>query len=92
MVRRRSFDYSSCVSNIRYILTTNCVTDDRHINKDIVRGDWRSLNLTLSPFNFPRESLLEIEGCVFPHPPMTLTLWAKEQGEAILPALPKIYQ
>jgi hypothetical protein len=62
------------------------------MNKDIVTGDWRSLNLTLSPFNFPRESLWEKENCVVPRPPMTLTLWAKEQVEAILPALRKIYQ
>jgi hypothetical protein len=91
MIRRRSFGYSSCVSKIRYILTTKCVTDDLDMNKDIVLGDWRSLNLTLSPFNFPRESLCEIEDCVVPHPSMTLNLWAKEQGEAILPALQKIY-
>lgn len=79
-------------SDIKYILTTNCVTDERHINKDISTGDWRSLNLTLPPFNFPRESLWEIKDSVSPHPPMTLTLWTKKQVEAILPALAKIYQ
>jgi hypothetical protein len=79
-------------SNIKYILTTNCVTDDSHINKDIATGDWRSLNLTLPPFNFPRESLWEIADYIAPHPPTTLTLWTKEQVEAILPALRKIYQ
>ena len=74
-------------SDIKYILTTNCVTDEHHINRDIATGDWRSLNLTLPPFNFPRESLWEIEDCAPPHPPMTLTLWTKAQVEAILPAL-----
>ncbi len=79
-------------SSIKYILTTNCVTDGLHTNEDIATGDWRSLNLTLPPFNFPRESLWEIEDCVPPHPPMTLTLWSKEQIEVILPTLRKFYQ
>ena len=79
-------------SSIKYILATNCVTDDHHINKYIATGDWRSLNLTLPPFSFPRESLWEVEDCVAPIPPMTLTLWAKVQVEAIMPALRKIYQ
>jgi hypothetical protein len=74
-------------SNIKYILTTNCVTNKNHTNKDILTGDWRSLNLVLPPFNFPRKSLREIEDCVATNPPMTLTLWTKEQVEYILPAL-----
>ena len=79
-------------SNIKYILTTNCVTEEHHINKDIATGDWRSLNLMLPPFNFPREALWEIEDYVAPHPSMTLTLWTKEQIEQILPRLREIYQ
>lgn len=79
-------------SDIKYILTTNCVTDEHHINKDISTGDWRSLNLTLPPFNFTRESLWEIEDSVPPHPRMTLNLWSKKQVEATLPALGRIYQ
>ena len=74
-------------SNIKYMLTTNCVTDEHHINKDIATGDWRSLNLRLPPFNFPRESLWEIDDYVAPHPPVTLTLWTKKQIVAILPTL-----
>jgi hypothetical protein len=77
-------------SNIKYLLTTNCVTDDQHVNCDIATGDWRSLNLHLPPFNFPKEFLWEIEDCTPPHPPMTLTLWSKVQIESILPAL-RIY-
>ena len=79
-------------STIKYILTTNCVTDEQHINKDIATGDWRSLNLNLPPFNFPRESLWEIKDCTPPHLPMKLTLWSKSQIEEILPALRKIYK
>jgi hypothetical protein len=79
-------------SNIKYMLTTNCVTGEQHINKDIVTGDWRSLNLNLPPFNFPRESLWEVEDYAPPHPPTTLTLWTKAQVETILPSLRKIYK
>lgn len=79
-------------SNIKYILTTNCITEEHHINKDIATGDWRSLNLMLPPFNFPRGALWEIEDNVAPHPPMPLILWEKEQIEKILPGLREIYQ
>jgi hypothetical protein len=78
-------------SNIKYILTTNHITNEEHINKDIKTGDWRLLNLTLPPFNFPRESLWEVNDYVAPHPAATLTLWTKMQIEAVLPALRKIY-
>jgi hypothetical protein len=79
-------------SNIKYILTTNCVTNEQHVNSDIATGDWRSLNLNLPPFNFPKDFLWQIEDCTPPHPPMTLTLWSKTQIESILPALRKIYK
>lgn len=81
-----------CASNIKYILTTNHLTGDAHINKDIKTGDWRLLNLTLPPFNFPKEFLWEINDYVAPHPAATLTLWTKAQIEARLPALREIYQ
>jgi hypothetical protein len=79
-------------SNIKYILTTNCVTDEQHVNCDIATGDWRSLNLNLPPFNFPKDFLWQIKDSMPPHPPMTLTLWSKAQIEVILPALRKIYR
>lgn len=79
-------------SDIKYILTTNCVTDEHHINKDIATGDWRCLNLTLPPFNFPRESQWEIMDYAPPHPQVTLTLWTKAQVESILPALRELFK
>jgi len=78
-------------SKINYLLTTNCVTDNQHVNEDIPTGDWRSLNLYLPPFNFPREFLWEIDDYVAPHPPMTLTLWTREQIKMVLPSLRKAY-
>ena len=74
-------------SNIKYILTTNCVTDNKHINKDIATGDWRSLNLMLPPFNFPKDPLWEIDDYVDPQPPMQLCLWSREQIKDVLPRL-----
>ncbi|HUX91567.1 MAG TPA: hypothetical protein VMV48_12860 [Gallionellaceae bacterium] len=79
-------------SNIQYILTTNCVTDDSHTNKDIATGDWRSLNLMLPPFNFPKEPLWEIADFVHPHPPLTISLWTRKQIQDVLPNLRKIYK
>ena len=38
-------------SGANYLLTTSFSALDR--NKDIVTGDWRSLNLNLAPFHFP---------------------------------------
>jgi hypothetical protein len=80
-----------CASNIKYILTTNHITDIGHVNKDIATGDWRLLDLTLPPFNFSSNPLWQVNDYVAPHPPATLTLWTKEQIEEILPTLRKIY-
>jgi hypothetical protein len=79
-------------SDVQYILTTNCVTNQQHKNIDIATGDWRLLDLTRPPFNFPSESLWEIEDCIPPHPSMTLTLWTKGQVEAILPELRELFK
>lgn len=74
-------------SEIRYILTTNCVTALDHKNTDIESGGWRSLNLKLHPFNFPDEALWEVEDSKDPHPRMKICLWSREQIELILPDL-----
>jgi len=71
-------------SDIDYILTTNCETPSGHVNIDIPTGDWRSLNLKLPPFNFPNETLWEIDDSKLPHPPMKLSLWSKQQIKSAL--------
>jgi hypothetical protein len=48
-------------SKITYLLTTTF--SDRIENKDIVTGDWRTLNLEIAPFNFPKPSQLFNEHC-----------------------------
>ena len=79
-------------SKIKFILTTNHITSENHVNKDIKTGDWRLLNLTLPPFNFSFEPLWEVDDYIDPHPPATLTLWTREQVELILPALRNVYR
>lgn len=76
-------------SDVRYIITTNCITDDKHVNIDIVTGDYRTLNLKMEPFNFPSKALWEIEDYVAPTPPMTIALWTREEIAEILPQIRK---
>jgi hypothetical protein len=76
-------------SKIKYILTSNCVTNTEHINKDIATGDYRELNLMLPPFNFPKEVLWEIDDYVYPHPPIKICLWSRKQIEGVMSELRK---
>lgn len=78
-----------CKSNVRYILTTNCITGPEHINQDILTGNYRDLNLKLAPFNFPDSPLWEINDYVAPAPPMTIALWKLEDIQKILPEIKK---
>ncbi|QHT67881.1 class I SAM-dependent methyltransferase [Rhodocytophaga rosea] len=48
-------------SNIQYILTTTFT--DRTENKDIITGDWRTLNLQTAPFNLPAPIAVINEQC-----------------------------
>ncbi|HMI43699.1 MAG TPA: hypothetical protein VK516_08760, partial [Gemmatimonadaceae bacterium] len=44
-----------------YLLTTTFPA--REVNKDIVDGDWRPLNLEQSPFLLPAPHSVIVEGC-----------------------------
>lgn len=44
-----------------YLLTTTF--SDANINMDITTGDWRTLNLQIEPFNFPKPINIITEGC-----------------------------
>lgn len=48
-------------SGAKYLLTTTFA--DRPTNKDLGSGIWRTLNLSLSPFNFPEPIMLINEKC-----------------------------
>ena len=62
-----SFDYIHQVlanvkrSDIVYLVTTTF--PNITINEDIVSGEWRCLNLSLPPFNFPEPLALILEEC-----------------------------
>jgi hypothetical protein len=66
MVHLSFADNARAIANVRragitYLLATTF--PDEPINRDIVTGDWRPLNLELPPFGFPRPLELLIEGC-----------------------------
>lgn len=48
-------------SNSKYLLTTTFV--DRKSNEDSELGGWRTLNMQIEPFNFPKPILLINEEC-----------------------------
>jgi hypothetical protein len=49
------------VSGARYLLTTTF--PNTRVNKDIVTGDWRTLNPCAEPFNWPDPMMVVNEGC-----------------------------
>lgn len=49
-------------SNSRWLLATHFDWRSRGHNIDIKTGDWRPINLSLEPFNFPIDRII-IEGC-----------------------------
>lgn len=49
-------------SRARYLLTTTFL--DREVNKDIVDGDWRPLNLVQAPFLLPPPHSVILEDCM----------------------------
>lgn len=50
-----------CRSMSQYLLTTSFT--DRQDNKDIITGDWRTLNLQIAPFSFPKPIRIINEKC-----------------------------
>ena len=67
------------MSGTTYILTTNSVVSDNHVNNDIKSGHWREINLFDEPFNFPKEVLWKINDSVSPAPPTNMILLKREQ-------------
>jgi len=43
----------------KYLLTTSHILDEDFVNKDIVSGDFRLINLFIEPFNFKHEAVIE---------------------------------
>ncbi len=49
-------------SESKYLLTTHFTWDSAKCNQDIKTGQWRRLNLTKKPFNFPFPEHIIVEG------------------------------
>ena len=59
-------DTKKAINNIhksgsKYLLATTFI--DRSVNADIVTGDWRPINMQISPFNFPDTEYTLLENC-----------------------------
>lgn len=73
-------DIASTIKNFkrsksRFLLTTTFSNPSR-TNKNIITGDWRSLNLQLPPFNFPEPLYIINEECTEKgYPDKCLALW-----------------
>ena len=64
-------------SGAKWLLTTSFLGVTR--NDDIVTGQWRSINLTLPPFNLPEPKQVIAENCTETEfPDKTLSLWSVE--------------
>jgi hypothetical protein len=50
-----------CSSRSEFLLTTSFVK--RRLNFDIETGDWRPINLSIDPFNWPKPQHVIIENC-----------------------------
>ena len=53
--------------------------DSSFINRDILTGDFRRIDLFSKPYNFPTNPLYVIEDWIFPDPERQMCLWDREQ-------------
>lgn len=65
-------------SETPFILTTSHELTAKRKNSDIVSGDFRMVDLTLHPFNFPSNTLETIPDFRLPDPPRHMKLWTRE--------------
>lgn len=73
-----------CRSSIGYLMTTTHLNTTGFVNRDIVDGDYRPIDLYSEPFNLPREALYQIPDYVFPYPQREMVVWSRAQVEAAL--------
>ena len=73
-------------SKIPYLLTTTHITDSGFLNKDVVTGDFRLINLFFEPYNFPADPLVRIVDFKEPEYQREMCLWSHEQIKRTLKA------
>jgi hypothetical protein len=66
-------------SNAKYILTTTHINKAGFVNKDILTGDYRLLDLFAQPFGLPADTLFRIEDWIAPYTPREMCLWSRDQ-------------
>ena len=71
--------HNFCKSDTKYILVSNNLVDDKHINKNIKTGDYRSLSLYHEPFNFKKNPIEVISDVKFDVFKEEMCLWSREQ-------------
>ena len=67
-------------SKSTYLLTTTHKNlDNSFINRDILTGDFRRIDLFSRPYNFPNNPLYVIEDWLYPDPERQMCLWDRKQ-------------
>lgn len=67
-------------SKSTYLLTTTHINmGSSFVNKDILTGDFRCIDLFSSPYYFPADPLYVIEDWIAPDPERQMCLWSREQ-------------
>ena len=72
-------------AEIKYLLTTTFTLN--RLNRNIVTGDFRRINLFKEPFYFDKKTLYRINDFVYPQPKRQICLWNRSQ---VIVALEKI--
>jgi hypothetical protein len=69
-------------SDIKYLLTSTHITST--LNRDIITGDFRLINLFEKPFMFTNPPLERINDWIPPHPVRQMCLWDKSHVEEVV--------
>ncbi|MCU1698741.1 MAG: hypothetical protein JWR34_4804 [Mycobacterium sp.] len=68
-------------AKIRYLFTSNHRNDGDVINRDIVTGDFRHIDLFSAPYYFPPDPLYSVHDSVPTDPTKQMCLWSCDQVE-----------
>jgi len=67
-------------SNSKYLLTTTHKNkNNSFVNKDIISGDYRMIDLFSPPYNFDSTPLSRIDDWMAPEPEREMCLWSRDQ-------------
>lgn len=73
------------LSGIPYLLTTTHINDNEFfLNKDIITGDFRLIDLFSNPYNFPDDPLESIDDWLEPDPKRQMNLWNRDQISKVM--------